>query len=200
MKMKTSVARIQRALVFTLMLGVAAAASAARIAGVSFDDRIRLAETDLLLNGVGLRAVLTFKGYAAGLYLPARAVTPEQALAQRGARRVQMKMMIDVETKEFVKAFDVGMQRNTTEAERAGMLDRMAQFDRNVALIGAVKKGDVINLDFIPQRGLVLSINGQPRGEPIPGDDLYAGLLKIFIGERPVDKKLKAGLLGAPPA
>jgi hypothetical protein len=192
--------RLLRRVAAVALLFAASAASAMRIAGVDFEDRIRLADSDLLLNGVGLRAVFTFKGYAAGLYLPARAATPERALAQRGARRVQMKMMIDVETKEFVKAFDVGMQRNTTEAERAGMLDRMAQFDRNVALIGAVKKGDVINLDFIPQRGLVLSINGQPRGEPIPGDDLYAGLLKIFIGERPVDKKLKAGLLGAPPA
>ena len=34
------------------------------------------------------------------------------------------------------------------------------------------------------------------KGEALPGEDLYAGLLKIFIGTRPVDTKLKAGLLG----
>ena len=184
--------------VFVGLLMLASAASAARLAGQNFDERIRLANTDLVLNGVGLRGVLMLKGYTAGLYLVSKARTPEQVLAQKGAKRVQMKMLIDVETKEFVKAFDVGMQRNNTEAEQLAMRDRMAQFNRDVALIGAVKKGDVIDLDFIPARGLLLSLNGQPRGEPIAGEDLYAGLLKIFIGERPVDKKLKAGMLGVP--
>ena len=178
------------------LLVAGCAARAASIAGVSFEDRIRLADTDLLLNGTGLRAVLTFKGYAAGLYLTQKARTPEQVLATPGAKRVQMKMLLDVEAKEFVKAIDVGIRRNSSEAQQAALKERMAQFDRNVAQIGTVKKGDVVNLDFIPARGLLLTLNGQPRGEPIPGDDLYAGVLKIFIGELPVDKKLKAGLLG----
>jgi hypothetical protein len=188
----------KRALAAALLL-VAAAASATRIEGRTFDDRIRLADTDLLLNGVGLRAVLMFKGYAAGLYLASKARTPEQVLATPGAKRVQMQLLLDVEAKEFVKAFDVGMKRNLGEAERAAMQDRIAQFDQMVGQIGTVKKGDVVNLDFIPARGLVLTLNGKPRGEPIPGADLYAALLKIFIGERPVDLKLKAGLLGAAP-
>ena len=184
------------ALVCLMLAG--GAASAASIGGVSFEDRIRLADTDLLLNGTGLRAVLMFKGYAAGLYLTKKARTPAQVLATPGAKRVQMKMLLDVEAKEFVKAIDVGIKRNSSEAQQAALKERMAQFDRNVAQIGTVKKGDVVNLDFIPARGLLLTLNGQPRGEPIAGDDLYAGVLKIFIGELPVDKKLKAGLLGTP--
>ena len=178
------------------LLCVSLGASAARIGGESFDELIRLADTDLVLNGVGLRAVLMFKGYVAGLYLVHKGRTTEQVLAVKGAKRVQLKMLVDVEAKEFVKAIDVGMRRNSTEAEQLAMKDRIAQFDRNIGLIGAVKKGDVINLDFIPAKGLVLTLNGKPRGEPIPGEDLYAGVLKIFIGELPVDKKLKAGLLG----
>ena len=39
-------------------------------------------------------------------------------------------------------------------------------------------------------------INGKPRGDPIAGDDFYAALLKMFIGERAVDKTLRAALLG----
>ena len=46
-------------------------AQAAVIEGQHFDDRIRLADTELVLNGVGLRAVAWLKGYAAGLYLRA---------------------------------------------------------------------------------------------------------------------------------
>ena len=130
---------------------------------MNFEDRIRLADTDLVLNGTGLRAVLMFKGYAAGLYLLKKARTPEQVLATPGAKRVQMKMLLDVEAKEFVKAIDVGIKRNSSEAQQAALKDRMAQFDRNVAQIGTVKKGDVVNLDFIPARGWPLSVSSKPR-------------------------------------
>jgi hypothetical protein len=110
---------------------------------------------------------------------------------------LQMKMIIDVETKEFIKAFAVSLQRNNTEAERSAIKDRVEQFNRNLEAINKVRKGDVVNLDFVPGKGLILSVNGVPRGAPVAGEDLYAGLLKVFIGDRPVDKQLKAGLLGA---
>ncbi len=179
------------------LLAAVAAAPAATIAEQHFDDHIRLAESDLVLNGVGLRAVAWLQGYAAGLYLGERAATAEAVLAVRGPKRVRMKMMVEVESKEFVKAFGKGMQRNLSEAEHTALKPRMEKFDRIVAGLVKLRKGDVVDLDYLPSRGLVLSLNGRPRGEPLPGEDLYAGLLKIFIGTRPVDTKLKAGLLGA---
>ena len=180
--------------------GLAGSAHAARIADQDFDDHIRLADAELALNGVGLRAVAWIKGYAAGLYLAQKAGTPAQVLALKGPKRVQIKMMLDVDAKEFSKAFNVGIRRNTTQSEQGAMKGRMDQFDLAIESIGAVKKGDVVNLDYLPARGVVLTLNGTARGQPIPGEDLYAGILKIFLGELPVDKKLKAGLLGQPPA
>lgn len=182
-----------------LLLLITFSSWAARIADLSFDDRLRLADTDLVLNGVGLRSVAWLKGFAAGLYLSQKATAPAQALAQAGPKRLQMKMILDVDTKEFIKAFGKSLNRNNTEAERNGMMDRVAQFNRTLEQIGKVRKGDVVDLDFIPGKGLILSVNGTPRGPPVAGEDLYAGLLKVFLGERPVDKKLKAGLLGAEP-
>ena len=183
-----------------LLLLASVGASAARIDEFSFDDELRLAGTDLVLNGVGLRSVAWLKGFAAGLYLREKASAPASALAQTGPKRLQMKMILDVETKEFIKAFDKSLNRNNTEAERAGLQERVGQFNRNLEQIGKVRKGDVVNLDFIPGKGLILSVNGTPRGRPVAGEDLYASLLKVFIGEQPVDKKLKAGLLGGAPA
>lgn len=183
-----------------LLLVAAFSCGAARIADLNFDDKLRLADTDLVLNGVGLRSVAWLKGFAAGLYLSEKASVPAKALAQSGPKRLQMKMILDVETKEFIKAFDVSLNRNNTEAERNAMKDRVAQFNRTLEQIGKVRKGDVVDLDFIPGKGLILSVNGTPRGRPVAGEDLYAGLLKVFLGDRPVDQKLKAGLLGAAPA
>jgi hypothetical protein len=152
-----------------------------------------------VLNGVGLRAVAWLKGYAAGLYLVEKASTPAQALALAGPKRLQMKMMLDVEAREFVRAIEKGMRRNHSEAEHAAMREREQQFIGNVERTVKLRKGDVVNLDFIPSRGLILTVNGTAHGAPVPGADFYAGILRIFIGERPVDKALKTGLLGAAP-
>ncbi|MBX3607718.1 MAG: chalcone isomerase family protein [Piscinibacter sp.] len=189
-----------RRAVLAAALAAAAPLRAATIAEQRFEDRIRLAGAELVLNGVGLRAVAWFKGYAAGLYLAQKATTPAGVLAQAGPKRVQMKMMVEVESVEFVKAVDKGMRRNHSAAELGALQARIAQFDALVRGLGTLKKGDVVDLDWLPGHGLQLSLNTRPRGEPVVGDDFYAGILKIFIGNDPVDKRLKAGLLGGSPS
>lgn len=188
--------RLFRLLIAAVLLMSFTAARAVVIEGQQFDDRVRLADADLVLNGTGLRAVAWLKGYAAGLYLGQKAATPEAVIAQKGPKRLRMKMMVDVDAKEFVKAFDKGMRRNLSEAERAPLAERMERFDRTVGALPQLKKGDVVDLDYLPARGLVLSVNGKPQGDPFAGEEFYAGVLKIYIGRDPVDKKLKAGLLG----
>ena len=69
--------------------------------------------------------------------------------------------------------------------------DELAEDAEGDAIGGIVEGG--------PQGGGVADVEvGVAGREPLPGEDLYAGLLKIFIGADPVDKRLKAGLLGAP--
>ena len=76
---------VVRTVCLTGLLALSLAAQAADIEGQHFDDRIRLADSELVLNGVGLRAVAWFKGYAAGLYLGQKASTAEAALAELDA-------------------------------------------------------------------------------------------------------------------
>jgi Chalcone isomerase-like len=118
--------------------------------------------------------------------------------AQLGAKRLRMVMTVDVDAEEFVKAFHKGVDRNTPPDERPKLAERMGRFDAVVRALSKLKKKDVIDLDHLPDRGLLLSYNGKPRGEPIAGEDLYAALLRCFIGDKPVDPELKIGLLGGP--
>jgi hypothetical protein len=180
--------------------GGANAAAPVKVEGVTFAGQATVAGQVLELNGVGLRAVAWVKGYAAGLYLSSRARTPQQVLAAAGAKRLQLRMLLDVDTEEFVKAFDKGIARNSPAADLPVLAERMARFDALLRAIGKVKKRDVVDLDWLPGRGLQLTLNGQLRGAPIPGEDLYAALLRIFVGERPADPEMKIGLLGGPVA
>ena len=176
----------------------AQAAAPIKVEGVTFAGQATVAGQALELNGVGLRAVAWFKGYAAGLYLSSRARTAQQVLAATGPKRLQLRMLVDVDTEEFIKAFDKGIARNSPPAELPLLAERMARFDALLRAIGKVRKRDVVDLDWLPGRGLQFALNGLLQGAVIPGEDLYAALLRIFVGERPADPELKIGLLGGP--
>jgi hypothetical protein len=185
-----------RFLLLAVALAAGTAVHAARVAGVDFEDRTRIAGTELVLNGVGVRQVAWLKGYAAGLYLAQKSKSAAQVLATAGPKRIRLRLLVDVEAKEFAKAIDKGMRRNHGQTELEMLKARIAQLDTLVLGLGQLRKGEVVDLDFVPGAGLLLARNGKPQGTTLPGDDLYAGLMKIFIGEVPVDEALKAGLLG----
>lgn len=169
-----------------------------KVEGVEFAGEMVVDGQPLQLNGVGLRAVAWLKGYAAGLYLPKRVSSAAQVLAAPGAKRVRMQMLLGVSMDEFIKAFHKGILRNTPADRHAAVAARMARFEGLLREVGKVKKLDVVDLDWLPGRGLQFSYNGRKHGEPIPGEDLFNALLLIFIGERPVDPEMKIGLLGGP--
>ncbi|HSV54644.1 MAG TPA: chalcone isomerase family protein [Burkholderiaceae bacterium] len=173
-----------------------ASAPAAVLEGVQFDDAVKLGDSELRLNGLGLRAVFVIKGYAAGLYLTERAPTAAAVLQAKGPKRLQIRMLREARPADFNKALVSGMRKNATEAELRTLSDRIDQLERIIESIGGTKKGDTINLDFIPERGTTLSMNGAVKGDAIGGIDFYNALLEIFVGDHPVDAKLKKGLLG----
>jgi hypothetical protein len=173
-----------------------AQAAGTSIGGVSFGGRAEVGGQQLRLNGVGMRASPVLKGFAAGLYLAQNSSSTEQVLRTPGPKRLRMRMLLDVPIQVFTHAVRKGIRRNVSEAQQASLSERIGTFDSILRSIGKVFDGDVIDLDYLPEAGLVIQINGKPRGTPIPGEDLYAALMLVFLGERPVDAKLKAGLLG----
>lgn len=66
----------------------------------------------------------------------------------------------------------------------------------NLKVVGEAKKGDVIHFEFVPDAGTRVTVGGQVRGSVIPGEDFFTAVLRIWIGDKPVDAGLKKGLLG----
>jgi hypothetical protein len=186
-------------LLLAFLMAVAIPAHALRVDNMEFPDRMKLGGQELVLNGVGFRAVLVYKGYAAALWLPQRATTAAQVQAVPGPKRLQMRMLVDVPAQEFSKAFLKGVRRNTPAADQPALAERMAKFDAQILALQTVKKGDVVDLDYLPDAGgLTMRVNGQSRGEPIAGEEFYAALLRVFIGRKVSDDELRAALLGGP--
>lgn len=170
--------------------------AAATLEGARFDDSVRLAGSQLQLNGLGLRAVSIIKGYVAGLYLTRKAATAEEVMAAPGPKRVQMQLLIDAPPQVFNKALVSGIRKNATETELAALRERIDQFESMIDAAGPFHKGDTIDLDYDPAHGMKLALNGKVQTAVVPGADFYNAVLGIFVGERPVDAKMKSGLLG----
>ena len=175
---------------------LAASPGAATLQGQRFDDSVRIASQDLALNGLGLRTVLFIKVYVAALYLPEKAASYATISAALGPKRLQLRMLRKASPDDFIEALVEGIEVNATKAELVQLNERIRQLEQTINAIGSVRAGDVVNFDYVPGFGTTLSINGTRKGVAIDGADFYSAVLKIFIGENPVDDRLKAGLLG----
>ncbi|WP_443110635.1 chalcone isomerase family protein, partial [Actinomadura sp. 3N407] len=103
----------------------------------------------------------------------------------------------DVGADTFIRALNDGIHHNQTEIQLQRLSDRLTQLEDAMRQIGSTRRGDTINFDYTPDAGTTVSINGVARGKPIPGEDFYQAVLSIFIGNNPVDRDLKSGLLGS---
>ena len=170
--------------------------SAATLEGQRFGDRDRIATQELALNGLGLRSILFIKVYVAALYLPEKTATFSVIANMPGPKRLQLRMLRKADADDFIEALVEGIEENTSKPELALLHARMQQRTQTIHAIGSVVAGDNLNFDFVPGFGTSITINGVKKGKPIEGADFYNAVLKIFVGENPVDKRLKAGLLG----
>lgn len=180
-----------------LALAVAGAlAQPVELEGVKLEPAVQVGATTLQLNGAGVRTRVIFKVYVAGLYVPQKAGDAATLLTQKGARRMAIIMLRNVDAETFAAALNEGLRSNHTEAQFVAMKAQMDALNANLKAVGEVKKGDVINFEFVPDAGTRVTVNGQVRGSVIPGEDFFTSVLRIWIGDKPVDGSLKKGLVG----
>jgi hypothetical protein len=151
--------------------------------------------TELRLNGVGVRAVAWFKAYVAALYLDGPAHSAAEAVAVAGPKRLQMQMLHAVPAHELVKALVKGVARNTAAETQAALRPALDELAGLLDALGQLREGAVIDLDWEPTRGVLLRLDGTLRGVVAQAGLLFPAVLLSFVGDRPYDARLKAGLL-----
>jgi hypothetical protein len=173
-------------------------AQGAEVAGVKLPDKTRVAASgpELVLNGAGLRTRFFIKVYAAGLYLEKKSQTTAAVLALAGPKRVSMHLLRELSAKQILDALHDGVDANNSPAEREKLKAQLGELDVVMTQLGPIKEGDVVTLDFVPGTGTVVTVNGQAKGKPIAGEALYQALLRVWLGDSPVQDDLKMELLG----
>ena len=173
-------------------------ASAAEVAGVKFSDSVKVAGKDLQLNGLGVRTKFIIKVYAAGLYLQdKRATTLDEVMKAEGPRRMQLVMLRDVSSEAFGESFMTGLNNNLDTKEKSKIVTQISKFGEMFATLDSLKKGDTLDIDWIPGTGTVVLVNGKRNGEATPDLVFYNSVLKIWLGDKPADESLKTKLLAS---
>jgi hypothetical protein len=187
---------VYSALVFAWLLGFATAAPAAQVAGIHIDPDVRVGGTSLVLNGAGLRQRFKTDVYVIGLYFEEPKLLAQTAIDHYGPKRIALRLMRDVTAKSLVEALYEGIRDNATESEFAKLKPAADALSAIMLPLAIAKKGDVVALDYLPNIGSQVVVNGRATGQPVPGHELYSALLKIWLGDSPVDADLKLSLLG----
>ena len=165
------------------------------VAGVSFENTVQVGGETLVLNGAGVRTKSFFKVYAAGLYITESKKATADVLALRGPKRIAITILRDISAEDAGQSFNAALVANLSREERARMVTSIAELNELLGTTPVLKKGDVITLDLVPGSGLRCSLNGKTIGETIGNADFYKAVLRVWLGDRSVDRVLKTALL-----
>lgn len=181
-----------------LVLLVSLPLQAAELEGVTLEDQVRVDGQPLQLNGIALRTrAVFFKVYVAGLYLPEKTSAPQAAIQGPGPKRIILVMLRDATAEQFVESIDYAMRANNSEAQLAEVQAQVDQLYAMIRAVGQSKTGARIVLDYQPSvGGTTLFVDGAAQGRVMAGEPFYRVLLRIWLGEDPVQADLKEALLG----
>jgi hypothetical protein len=171
-------------------------AQAGKRAGVTMPDVVKLGNTQLTLNGMGLREAtwLDIDVYVAGLYVQHPTSDPAKLIGADETKMLVLRFVRDVDHDEIVKAWNEGFERNATVP--VGQLRPM--IEKLNSWMPSFADGDTLVFTYVPGSGVSVDVNGVRKGTI--GDASFArSLFSIWLGPRPPTAALKQGLLGKHP-
>jgi hypothetical protein len=190
---------VASAIALTLLGNPAKAiASDLEIAGVSIPASQKIAGSELVLNGAGIRFKGPLRVYVAALYATRQSATAEKFHAEPGAKRMVLTMLREVDSSQFGRMFIDGIQKNQRGADKGKIFQALPRMGEIFATTKKLQPGDRLTLDWIPGAGMQFAINNVQLGDPFGSQDFYSALMNIWIGSSPADWRLKDALLGRP--
>lgn len=185
-------------LLFTLALAfpLPGQAQSVFVNGVEVQRSTKVANTQLKLNGTGLRKLSIFGVYVVALYLPEVKHTTDEILALTGPKQIQVSMLREMTGEGMGNHLVEEMVRNASKPQRDRIANQIENFRGSLETIPAFKNRDVITLEWVPNMGSQVSLNGKHLGGPFPDRVFFEALVKIWIGEQPTYAPLKLQLLG----
>lgn len=169
--------------------------NAKEVAGVRLADTAQVGNATLQLNGAGTRTKVIIDVYVGALYLGKKTSSAAEVLADAGPKRVALHMLYGMGSSTLKDAFQKAIEANHSATELQALDASLKKFYAIFTSLPGVSEGNVILLDYIPGAGTRVTVNGVEKGL-VEGAEVNRAVLKIWLGEDPVEKSLKKAMLG----
>ena len=170
----------------------AAAAAAQELEGVQVPPQVTVQDTTLVLNGAGVRWKLFVKAYVGALYLAEPTRTPQQVIAAPGPKCIRLVLLRDVEASSMVDELLTRFRGNSTAEAYEQLRERIDELN---GALPDLRTGDIVRLDLADSDRTDFWINDALVAS-FGGADFQTAVLKLWLGDRPADERLKQALLG----
>lgn len=168
--------------------------SAAYAGDTVMPNSMKAGDSDLILNGSGMRTKLFLDLYVAGLYVPTKTKDVVALLKKEDKMAMRLNIVSGLITSEKMseatrEGFEKSTNGNTAPIQK--------EIDEMISVFTAeIKKGDVYDMVYEPGTGTNIFKNGV-LAKTIPGEEFRKALFGIWIGENPVQENLRASLAGS---
>jgi hypothetical protein len=187
----------------SLILGLAhtAGAQSADVAGVHYPPGIKVEGASLILNGSGISYRAVAKLYTVGLYVPQKSAKADAVFAEAGPKQLRFVMLQGMRVDELGKVITKGIEMNSSREEFFKLIPSIRIMGEQFSRIKRLNAGDSFAVEYVPKRGTMFFVNGQPAGLPLQEAGFFPAVMRTWLGNRPVTQDLKDALLDykAPP-
>ena len=166
---------------------------ALKVKGVNFPETVTINDKSCKLTGVGIRKKFIINVYLGALYMSQPTQSASEVISSELVKRIYMHFLYsEVRADQLVEAWNEGFEKNAGNAVTA-LKDKINRF--NGFFNEPMKKGETMQLTYIPGKGTEVIIKGKVKGV-IEGSDFMKALFSIWFGPFPPSKGLKKGMLG----
>lgn len=182
-------------------LAQTAQAQGADVVGVHYPPSIKVEGNNLSLNGSGVSYRAVAKLYTVGLYVPQKSSKSDAIFATGGPKQLRFVMLQGMRVDELGKVITKGIENNSSREEFFKLIPSIRTMGEQFSRIKRLNPGDTFAIEFVPKRGTMFFVNGQPAGLPLEDSLFFPAVLRTWLGGRPVTQDLKDALLDfkAPP-
>lgn len=186
-----------RAVALALSLGGALAAHAqpVEMVNVNYPSTLKVEGNNLLLNGSGITYRAVAKLYTVALYVPHKNTQADALLVGDGPKQLRFVMLQGMRVDEVGKVITKGVELNSSREEFFNLIPAIRQMGESFSHIKRLNAGDTFAIEYVPKRGTMFFVNGQPAGLPINDAHFFPAVMRVWLGTKPTSPDLKDALL-----
>lgn len=179
--------------IILLILTITSVNAQKKVGDVTIPVKVNFSETNLELNGAGIREKYWMDMYVGALYLEKTTNNATTIINDDKTMAIKLHIVSSLITAEkMISAVDEGFKKAT----KGKQAELKAEIDKFKAVFTpGINKEDIYDFVYIPEKGTVIYKNNKPAST-IKGLAFKKALFGIWLCGEPADDDLKAAMLG----